>query len=76
LETKLVDRMLAVCRTHVISEEQLRNATSRREQLRRTAADLAMAAAKHLAQKAKAVWAEMEVAEVVGGEWAEDIGVL
>jgi hypothetical protein len=55
LETKLVDRMLAVCRTYVISEEQLRNVTSRREQLRRTAADLAMVAAKHLAQKGKAV---------------------
>jgi hypothetical protein len=55
LETKLVDRMLAMCRTYAISEEQLRNVTSRREQLRRTAADLAMVAAKHLAQTGKAV---------------------
>jgi ferredoxin-fold anticodon binding domain-containing protein len=49
LETKLTDRMLAVCRTYVISEEQLRNVTSRREHLRQTAADLAVVAAKHLA---------------------------
>jgi hypothetical protein len=51
LETKLVDRMLAVCRTYVISEEQLKNVSSRREHLRLTAIQVAVEAAKQLAQK-------------------------
>jgi hypothetical protein len=55
LETKLVDRMLAVCRTYVISEEQLRNVRSRRDDLRRMAIKLAVMAAQQLAQKDMAV---------------------
>jgi hypothetical protein len=51
LETKLVDRMLAVCSTYVISEEQLKNVSSRREHLRLTAIQVAVEAAKQLAQK-------------------------
>jgi hypothetical protein len=55
LEMKLVDRMLAVCRTYVISEEQLRNVSSRRDDLRRMAIKLAVMAAQQLAQKDLAV---------------------
>jgi hypothetical protein len=44
LETKLTNRLMAVCRSYSISPEMNKNVESRRELLRRTAMQVAIAA--------------------------------
>lgn len=55
LETRLVDRMLAVCRSYSISDEMDRNIAERREYLRKTAETLTAVAAAELLKLGKVV---------------------
>lgn len=55
LETRLVDRMLAVCRSYSISDEMDRDIAERREYLRKTAETLTAVAAAELLKLGRVV---------------------